>query len=109
MGFIKNEEAIAAAVEFVVAHPADLVFICVGSPQQELFANRLLSDGRAQGIGLCVGASLDFLAGTSTRAPRWMQYAHLEWLHRLIREPRRLWRRYILGFVPLVLTVWRAE
>jgi N-acetylglucosaminyldiphosphoundecaprenol N-acetyl-beta-D-mannosaminyltransferase len=44
---------------------------------------------------LGVGASLDFLAGTATRAPRWVSASGLEWAYRLGREPRRLWRRYL--------------
>ena len=45
---------------------------------------------------LGVGAAIDFLAGTARRAPRWMSAAGLEWAYRLAREPRRLWRRYLL-------------
>jgi N-acetylglucosaminyldiphosphoundecaprenol N-acetyl-beta-D-mannosaminyltransferase len=45
---------------------------------------------------LGVGASLDFVAGTARRAPRWVSAAGLEWAYRLAREPRRLWRRYLV-------------
>ena len=54
---------------------------------------------------LSVGAAFDFLAGTVKQAPGWMQRAGLEWLYRLIQEPRRLWRRYIFnnpGYVVLL-------
>jgi N-acetylglucosaminyldiphosphoundecaprenol N-acetyl-beta-D-mannosaminyltransferase len=53
-----------------------------------------------------VGGSFDHLSGRKPRAPRWMQRAGLEWLHRLLREPRRLWRRYLIGntaFIALVI------
>jgi N-acetylglucosaminyldiphosphoundecaprenol N-acetyl-beta-D-mannosaminyltransferase len=47
-------------------------------------------------VAIAVGASLDFVAGTLRRAPRWISTAGLEWLYRLVQEPRRLWRRYLL-------------
>ncbi|MDY6962423.1 MAG: WecB/TagA/CpsF family glycosyltransferase, partial [Pseudomonadota bacterium] len=63
---------------------------------------RLLRHPHARGIGLCVGASLEFLVGTKRRAPRWMRSLGLEWLHRMLSDPRRLWRRYCYGVVPLL-------
>lgn len=96
MGFIRDEAAVAAAVAFVQAHPARFVFLCVGSPQQEKLAARIQAAGGATGVGLCLGAALEFVTGAKARAPLWMQRAHLEWLHRLMSEPRRLWRRYLL-------------
>jgi N-acetylglucosaminyldiphosphoundecaprenol N-acetyl-beta-D-mannosaminyltransferase len=60
-----------------------------------------------------VGAAFDFHAGVVPRAPRWMQRAGLEWLHRLATEPRRLWRRYLvtntLFVVYLLGEAWRAR
>ena len=56
---------------------------------------RSSSAGQACGVGLCIGASLLFLTGDLRRAPVWMQRARLEWLHRLVQEPRRMWRRYL--------------
>ena len=52
--------------------------------------------GELPGVALAAGAAFDFIAGTQRRAPRWMQRAGLEWLHRLCSEPRRLWRRYVV-------------
>jgi exopolysaccharide biosynthesis WecB/TagA/CpsF family protein len=71
------------------------VFLAVGSPQQEILAAAIAATRRATGIGLCIGASLEFLAGAARRAPRWVQQAGLEWLYRLGKEPRRLARRYL--------------
>jgi len=65
-------------------------------PQQEILALRVAQAGGAVGVGLCIGASLDFLTGRKARAPLWMQKASLEWLHRLLSEPGRLWRRYLI-------------
>ena len=106
MGFIRDEAAVEAAVAFVQAHPARFVFLCVGSPQQEKLAARIQAAGGATGLGLCLGAALEFVTGAKARAPAWMQRAHLEWLHRLVSEPRRLWRRYLLE-APRLLRVMR--
>jgi N-acetylglucosaminyldiphosphoundecaprenol N-acetyl-beta-D-mannosaminyltransferase len=52
--------------------------------------------GRIQAVMIGVGAAFDYHAGTLNRAPKWMQNAGFEWLHRLISEPRRLWKRYLI-------------
>lgn len=105
-GFERDPAAFHAAIEFVLAHPARFVFLAVGSPRQEMLASAIQATGRANGIGLCVGASLEFLAGAQKRAPAWMQHADLEWLYRLGRNPRRLARRYLVespAILPLLL------
>lgn len=96
MGLRHKPDAVAACAEFIAAHKARYHFICVGSPQQEMIAKAALERGDCTGLGLCVGASLDFLAGLQTRAPLWTQQARLEWLYRLYKEPKRMWRRYLL-------------
>ena len=103
MGFIHDPNAVADTVRFVRNHPAHYVFLCVGSPQQEILAAAIAADGNASGIGLCVGAAIDFVTGIKRRAPIWVQRAHVEWLHRLCREPGRLWRRYIFGIPRLLV------
>lgn len=96
MGFIRDSSAVSACVDFVVASEADWVFLAVGSPQQEILAYRLKEDRRTRGIGLCIGASLLFLSGEERRAPRLWQVLHVEWLFRLLGNPRRLARRYLI-------------
>ncbi len=96
MGFIKSEPDIRRCIEFVVERQAPLVFLAVGMPQQEMLAYRIAGHPQARGIGLCVGASIDFLTGKQRRAPVWIQKAGLEWLHRLLSDPRRLARRYLI-------------
>jgi exopolysaccharide biosynthesis WecB/TagA/CpsF family protein len=106
MGFVADPVALAEAVAFVLAHPARFVFLAVGSPQQEMLAAAIAATGRATGTGLCIGASLEFLAGVARRAPGWMQRCGLEWLFRLGGEPRRLARRYLVdspAILPLLL------
>lgn len=96
MGLRRKPDAIAAAAKFVADNPARFVFFCVGAPQGEMLAKACADRGDCKGLGLSVGASLDFLAGKQKRAPEWMQRARLEWLYRLMSEPRRLWKRYLI-------------
>jgi N-acetylglucosaminyldiphosphoundecaprenol N-acetyl-beta-D-mannosaminyltransferase len=105
MGLRHNREAIDACAAFVAANPSRFVFLCVGSPQQELVAEACLERGDCTGVGLCVGASLDFLSGHARRAPKWVQRARLEWLHRLAEEPKRMWKRYLVDG-PKVAFLW---
>ncbi len=106
LGFEHDPAAFQSAVDFVLAHPARFVFLAVGSPRQEMLAAAIQATGRAYGTGLCIGASLEFVAGAQPRAPVWMQHAGLEWAHRLLRDPRRLARRYLMdspSILPMLL------
>ena len=96
MGFISSEREVEKCVEFVVAAQAPLTFLAVGMPQQELLAFQLAIHPQARGVGLCIGASIDFLTGAQRRAPVWVQKAGLEWLHRLLSDPKRLASRYLI-------------
>jgi N-acetylglucosaminyldiphosphoundecaprenol N-acetyl-beta-D-mannosaminyltransferase len=96
MGFIAAEREVQKCVEFVVNAQAPLVFLAVGMPQQEILARHIADHPQAKGVGLCIGASIDFLTGKQRRAPVWVQKAGLEWLHRLLSNPRRLASRYLL-------------
>ena len=73
---------------------ASIVFVGLGCPRQEIFAYELRDS--LSGPVLAVGAAFPLLAGTLPQAPPWMQRFGLEWLFRLLAEPRRLWRRYLL-------------
>jgi N-acetylglucosaminyldiphosphoundecaprenol N-acetyl-beta-D-mannosaminyltransferase len=98
-----------AVVERVRAARPDIVLVALGAPKQEFWI-----DEHAEELGpavlLGVGASLDFVAGTIRRSPRWMSKVGLEWLYRLGQEPKRLWRRYLVDdprFVAIVMRTWR--
>jgi exopolysaccharide biosynthesis WecB/TagA/CpsF family protein len=97
MGFIHSPAEIEKTLEFVEAQsPFRFCFLAVGCPQQERLARELKRRGRARGLALCIGSSINFLTGAERRAPRWMQRLALEWMYRLIQSPRRLARRYLL-------------
>ena len=104
-GLRTNPAAMEEAAAFVAANPARFTFFCVGSPQQEMLAGLVQQQGKAIGIGLCVGASIDFLSGSRKRAPKWMQQLRLEWLFRLLDEPQKLWRRYLVEG-PKIVRIW---
>ncbi|WP_051101799.1 WecB/TagA/CpsF family glycosyltransferase [Solimonas variicoloris] len=97
MGFIRDPDAVERCLSFIEAHsPFRFCLLAVGSPQQEIIARELQRRGRARGMALCVGASIDFLTGGERRAPAWMQRAGVEWLYRLMQAPRRMARRYLV-------------
>lgn len=83
----------AEALAKVRATRPDLVWVGLGAPKQELFMQAHWRE-LAPALLLGVGAAFDFMAGSVARAPAWMRRAGLEWLYRLVSEPRRLWRRY---------------
>ncbi len=70
-----------------------LLVLGFGAPKQEVWINTHKDEARAR-VATCTGATIDFLAGEKTRAPRWMQVSGLEWLYRALSEPKRLGKRY---------------
>ena len=84
------------------------MWVGVGAPRQDYWVSDFRQWLKAP-VLVAVGAAFNFHAGTVPQAPRWMMRCGLEWLFRLIAEPRRLWRRYLVGnprFVLLVLRQW---
>lgn len=97
MGFIKDPAAVEACLQFIeAASPFRFCLIAVGNPQGVIVAQLAGERGRARGLALAIGASIDFLTGTQKRAPLWMQRSGLEWLYRLLQDPRRLAGRYLV-------------
>lgn len=99
----------AAIIRAVNGADPDLLWIGMTAPKQEkwTYANWDRLDIRCH-VGT-VGAVFDFFAGTCRRAPLWWQRHSLEWLYRLMKEPRRMWRRYIVGNVLFLYNVMRVE
>jgi N-acetylglucosaminyldiphosphoundecaprenol N-acetyl-beta-D-mannosaminyltransferase len=96
MGLGQNSAARRASAEFAAHNDARFTFIGVGSPQQEMIAAEAKAIPGAAGTALCIGAGLDFLTGRQKRAPQLARSLGLEWAHRLVSNPRRMWRRYLL-------------
>lgn len=106
-GFLTPELSAQVVAAINAARP-DLLVVGMGVPQQErwLWAHW---DQLEVPVAWCVGALFDYLAGAFPRAPRWMRRLGLEWLFRLALEPRRLWRRYLLGNPRFVWRVLRRR
>lgn len=101
----------SALIEKVRAAKPDIVLVALGAPKQEIFCHEQ-RDALAPAVLLGIGASLDFIAGTKRRAPRWISESGLEWLYRLIQEPRRLAYRYLVRdprFIGIVARQWWAH
>lgn len=109
MGFIKKPDEVEACVDFVLAHPARYVFFAVGAPASEYLARMVDKRGGAVGTGLCVGSSLNFVTGIVQRAPEFYRRYGLEWLHRLLLNPRGHSRRVFVESLPLLLMVADAR
>lgn len=109
MGFDKDPEQNAAAVAKVKAAQPDIVFVGLGSPKQERWITAH-HDEYGPAVSLGIGVAFSFIAGDVKRAPRWLQKLGLEWLHRLLQEPGRLSKRYLVdswSFLPIVWRTWR--
>jgi N-acetylglucosaminyldiphosphoundecaprenol N-acetyl-beta-D-mannosaminyltransferase len=103
-----TEEEEAVALEAIRASRASVVWVGLGMPKQELWMAEI-RDHLPGTTLLGVGAAFDFLSGTKPQAPTWVQKAGLEWLFRLVSEPRRLWRRYAWNNPAfLVLMAWQV-
>lgn len=110
-GFEQDDAMNDAIVDLVRATGTDVLVLGLGTPKQELWIHR---HGPRLGVplALCVGATIDFLAGQRRRAPRWMQRVGLEWAYRAASEPGRLVGRYArnaVGFPPLVVREWLSN
>lgn len=106
-GFERDEGQMAALIEELESSAPDVVFVALGSPKQE----RLISELRSVLPGswwLGIGISFSFVCGEVRRAPRWVQRLGLEWVHRMLQEPRRLARRYLIDGLPFALWLFAA-
>ena len=93
-------------VEAIAESGADMLFVAFSSPLKEYWIHDHLKElGVPFAMG--VGGSFDVVAGVTSRAPKWMQDHGLEWLYRLIQEPRRLWRRYLVGNLKFIAVVFK--
>lgn len=100
-----TKEEDARMVDQINEAKPDFVWVGLGAPKQERWMYE--HQGRIQAVMLGVGAAFDFHAGTAKRAPKWMQECYLEWLYRLIQDPKRLLMRYVRSnaqFIWLILT-----
>jgi N-acetylglucosaminyldiphosphoundecaprenol N-acetyl-beta-D-mannosaminyltransferase len=96
-----EEEEIA---KDIAESEADILFVAITSPKKEIFLNKYKEIIKTPFI-MGVGGSFDVVAGVTKRAPKWMQDAGLEWFFRLVQEPRRMWKRYLVGNTKFVVLI----
>lgn len=100
-----TEEEDAAAVATINEARPDFVWVGLGAPKQERWM--AAHQGRVHALMLGVGAAFDYEAGNIRRAPRWMQRCNLEWLYRLLQDPKRLFKRYFVTNTKFLWWTWR--
>jgi N-acetylglucosaminyldiphosphoundecaprenol N-acetyl-beta-D-mannosaminyltransferase len=103
-----DDSANASIVQMIRETAPDFLFVALGAPRQDLW----IREHQAQlqiPVAMGVGCVLDLLAGDVRRAPLWMQRSGLEWAFRLVQEPQRLWRRYLLNDLPMLARLALAE
>ena len=98
-----------AILNAIHAADPDLLWIGMTAPKQEKWTFAHWDELRIHCHVGTIGAVFDFFAGTVERAPLWWQRHGLEWLYRLLREPRRMWRRYIIGNLLFLWNVWKEK
>lgn len=109
MGVLKDPKAVDEIIAFIEKERAQYVLLAIGAPQSEIVAHKCLLAGKSVGVGLCIGASIEFLLDRKKRAPVWMQRLSLEWFFRLINEPRRLWKRYVITAPRIFVLAWQKR
>jgi N-acetylglucosaminyldiphosphoundecaprenol N-acetyl-beta-D-mannosaminyltransferase len=96
-GFEKNEEECQEILDKINKSGATVLAVGVGAPKQEKWIHKYKEQLPNIKIFFAIGATIDFEAGNKQRAPKWVTEIGLEWLHRLLSEPKRLWKRYLIG------------
>ena len=84
---------------------ANMLFVAITSPKKEIFLNKYKNQLQNVNFIMGVGGSFDVISGKVKRAPIWMQNFGMEWLYRVIQEPKRMWKRYLIGNTKFILLV----
>ncbi len=101
-GFEKNEQECLDIIDLINASGANVLAIGVGAPKQEKWIFQYRDQLTSIKTFLAIGATIDFEAGNIARSPKWASTVGLEWLYRLICEPKRLWKRYLIDDLPFL-------
>jgi N-acetylglucosaminyldiphosphoundecaprenol N-acetyl-beta-D-mannosaminyltransferase len=109
-GFERREQSLRPVLDHIASATPHVLFVGLGAPKQEFFIRNHI---RPLNIPLAVGigGSFEILSGKLNRAPMWMQSSGLEWAYRLSQEPRRLWKRYLIGNIEFLwhIAKWRLQ
>lgn len=108
-GFETNEQECLEIIEKVNESRATVLAVGLGAPKQEKWICRYKDRMPEVRIFLAIGATIDFEAGCKARSPKWMSNLGIEWLHRLLSEPGRLWKRYLVDDLPFLWLVLKEK
>ncbi|MCU0536639.1 MAG: WecB/TagA/CpsF family glycosyltransferase [Hydrococcus sp. Prado102] len=102
LGFEQDERECQKIIELIRSSGANVLALGLGTPKQEKWIVKYKKCLKTIDIVLAIGATIDFEAGHKPRSPKWMSDVGLEWFYRLICEPKRLWRRYLIECLPFI-------
>ncbi|MBH8553906.1 WecB/TagA/CpsF family glycosyltransferase [Nostocaceae cyanobacterium CENA357] len=108
-GFEKNEEECQNIVNMINSSGATVLAIGVGAPKQEMWISKYKGQLKKIKTFLAIGATINFEAGNFQRSPKWMSEVGIEWLHRLLSEPQRLWKRYLFDAIPFLFLILQQK
>lgn len=109
LGFENDEQECAAIVEMINKSEATVLAIGVGAPKQEKWIYKYKNKLTKINFFFAIGATIDFEAGNVKRAPKWMSEVGFEWLYRLLTEPQRLWKRYLVEDLPFFWLILKQK
>ena len=108
-GFEKDEEECQKILNLVNSSNATVLAIGVGAPKQEMWIAKHRKYLHKVKVFLAIGATINFEAGNVKRSPKWMSEVGLEWLYRLLSEPKRLWKRYLMDALPFIYLICKQR
>jgi N-acetylglucosaminyldiphosphoundecaprenol N-acetyl-beta-D-mannosaminyltransferase len=108
-GFENSEKECQEIVNLINSSEATVLAIGVGAPKQEMWIAKYRKQLKKIRIFLAIGATINFEAGNCKRSPKWMSEVGLEWLYRLLSEPKRLWKRYLFDAIPFLFLIMQQK
>lgn len=106
-GYFAEEDELGIVAE-MAASGADMMFVAFSSPKKEYWVHKYLNQLSIPFV-MGVGGSFDIVAGKTMRAPEWLQRVGLEWLYRFAQEPKRMWRRYVIGNTKFIAYTYKCK
>lgn len=107
-GFEKDNKELEKICQMILEAKPDILFVGLGAPKQENFIRDYYQKLNVP-VSMGVGVTFEFIAGIVKRAPKWMQGCGLEWLWRLLMEPKRLWKRYLIDDMPFFFLILKQK
>ena len=105
-GFEKEDKEINKIIEMIKEKKPHVLFVGLGFPKEESFLWKYRDEFHVP-VSIGIGATFDFITGKQKRAPKWMQNYGLEWFYRLCHDPRRLWKRYLIGNTLFIFLIFK--